>query len=287
MSTWLLLSLSAAVLWTIAPILAKKGFLHISSLWNNIFANIFAFIIWIPAVLILSDFKISFPSLSILLALFVAESFYMFFFYAIAKADISLTSPLSALYPISAVLLSYVFLHERITSIQTVGISIAIGGVFLIALPKKNFTSIFHLKDKSWLWWGLFSATISGTADFLSKLSSNKIGSYSQIFFIALIAQLMSLINYAVDRNGRKLPKFSFGKFSPTLLGTFFSILGMLLFLLAFRYGKASLIVPVSSVYPAFVVLFAGIFLHEKIHKKQIIGILCITTGIICVGFGM
>lgn len=117
MPIWLLLSLSAAFAWAVSQVLAKKGFTHISPLWNNIFANGFAFLLWVPIVLYLSHFRIALPSFSIWIAIFLTGFTYMLFFYAISKGEVALTASLWALYPIATVVLSYLFLHENMLNI--------------------------------------------------------------------------------------------------------------------------------------------------------------------------
>lgn len=263
----------------------KKGFAHISPLWNNIFANTFILILWLPTVLILSHFRIILPTFPIVIAIFLGTGAYMFFFYAIEKGDISLTGALSAFYPVSTVILSTIFLHEHMSVLQVFGVIAAIVGVGCISFPnKKQLIDLAH--HKTWVIWGLSSAIISGAGDFFDKIVSNHIGSYSQIFFAALAFQVLSVINFLVDKKGRTLPKFSFKKFFPTLSGTLLAVAGTMFFFLAFAYGPVSLISPAASIYPAIVVVLAVFFLHETITKRQFVGIISIVLGIVLIGFG-
>lgn len=283
MPVWLIFSLCTALVWSVGQVFAKKGFSNISSLWNNIFANGFTLILWIPAALYLSGLRINLPSFPIWMAIFLAGLSYMLFFYAISKGEVSLTVSLLALYPIPTIILSNIFLHEQISFYQGIGIFLALTGGVIIALPEKKLPKVIY-KDRSWILWGSTTAIISGTGDFLAKLTSNSIGTYSQIFFLAIMLQILSIGNFFLDKEGRNLPKVSVKTFLPTLLGTFFTILGTLLFFLAFQYGQVSLIGPASSVFPAFTAIMATIFLKEKISKKQVIGIVNIVVGIILIG---
>lgn len=283
MPIWLMLSLGAAFFWSLSQVFAKKGFSNISPVWNNIFANGFAFFLWIPVALYLSHFQLILPSFPIWIAIFLTGFTYMIFFYAMSKGEISLTASLWALYPISTVILSRIFLDGRIAFYQLVGIILALFGGLLIALPDKKLPKNI-VKDKSWILWGTIGGLLSGAGDFFGKVSSNSIGSYSQIFFLAILYQALSLANFVLDKKGRKLPKFSLKAFLPTLLGTFFAIAGTLLFFLAFTYEKVSLIAPVSSVYPGLTVILAVVFLKEKITKRQTLGIISIIFGIILIG---
>ena len=55
------------------------------------------------------------------------------FAFAATEGLLSITSILSSLYPVVVVVLSWVFLHERLQPTQKVGIAAALGGVALIA----------------------------------------------------------------------------------------------------------------------------------------------------------
>ncbi len=172
------------------------------------------------------------------------------------------------------------------STVQIIGILFTLVGSLCIALPEKKLPKSIT-NDKSWIAWGLIGAMISGTGDFFVKMTSNAIGSYSQIFFFAIVIQILSVINFIIDKKGRKLPTLSFQKFAPTLFGNFFVVCGSFLFFLAYGYGIASLVTPVSSVYPAFTVLLAVVFLKETITKKQTIGILSIIFGVILISLGV
>jgi uncharacterized membrane protein len=132
--------------------------------------------------------------------------------------------------------------------------------------------------------WGLLGAFTLGTGDFLTKVSVQRIGSYSHIFFQAVALNLFSGFNYLVDRAHRSVPPLATRRFLPTLFGILLHLVGALLFLLAFGYGPASLVGPVSSVYPALLALLAVRFLGETVSWKQAAGIGLIVMGLVLVG---
>lgn len=281
--TWFYLSLATALFWATGQTLVKKGFENISPLWNNILANLVGlFVLLIPA-LWLSKFNLNFPPLWLLFLIFLAAASYMTFFYAISKGKLSLTGTLVATYPVATIILSTIFLSERLSGNQILGIALALTGCIALTWPER--APFLKAKDFSWLKWGLFAAVLIGIGDFLIKISVDKIGAYSHIFFSVLVFQLLSLANYIIDKSGRRLPKLSVKKLLPTLLGVTIQVLGSFLFYLAMFYGQASLVTPVSSIYPGFMVILAVLFLKERITSKQTLGIIGIVVGIIMVGF--
>jgi drug/metabolite transporter (DMT)-like permease len=298
---WFPLSIGAAMLWAVGAVLVKKGFETIPPLWNNIVNNFLALFVWIPAVLFLGGFRINTPPLRIVVVILSACFLYQFFYYSISRGQISLTSTIVAGYPVFTIALSHIFLHERLEPGQYLGVALILAGGATVALPRRAGGGVAQppgsvagsrgrvvpkAHEYSWVLWGLGGAFTLGTGDFLTKVSVESIGSYSHIFFEALILNLFSGFNYLVDRGNRALPPLGSRRFLPTLFGILMHLLGALLFLLAFGYGPASLVGPVSSVYPAFLALLAVRFLGDVITWKQGLGIGLIVGGLILTGWG-
>jgi drug/metabolite transporter (DMT)-like permease len=283
---WFPLALGAAIFWAFGHVLLKRGFDHIPPLWNNILDKIASLLLWIPVVLFMSGFTISIPPLSVVLIIITASAIYHFFFYAISKGQISLTGTIVSGYPLFTILLSYFFLSEKLLSTQYAAIALILTGDVVVALPggRNGGASGKNTRDYSWIVWGFIGAISLGVGDFLTKISINHIGSYSHIFWIALIGNGLSGCNYLIDRKNRPLPPLFRRQGIPTILGIAANLLGALLFLLAFDYGEVSLIASLSSIYPAFMALLAVRFLKEEISRRQWIGIAVAIVGLVLLG---
>jgi uncharacterized membrane protein len=279
---WFPLALSAAVCWSVGAVLVKRGFTSVAPLWNNIINNILAVLIWIPVVLILSRSRITVPPPGVLLAILAASILYQFFYYSLSRGQVSLTGTVIAIYPMITILLSFLFLGERLSRLQYLAVGLILAGGVAVAFPNRK--QVLHTAGLSWLPWGLVGAFCIGTGDFLSKLSINRIGSYSHIFIISLVAVALSGFNYLIDKPNRPKPRIFARSFLPAFIGILLHLLGALCFLLAFDHGPVSLISPVSSVYPALLALLAVKFLKEKISLIQGIGIAVITGGLVTIG---
>ncbi len=281
---WFTFAFSAAMLWAVGQVFIKKGFSHFPPLWSNIANNVLSLFLWIPFVLFSTRFAVKLPPLMYIGIIFCASSLYHLFFYAISKGQISLTGTLVAGYPVFTIALSHLFLGERLTPLQYLGITFILTGDITFALPRQP-----RLNRKggfSWILWGLAGAFTIGSGDFITKFSINQIGVYTHIFFLALISNAVSSVNYLLDRRNRSTPKI-FSRLSlPSLLGIIITLIGSLFFLLALAHGAVSLIVSISSVYPGFVALLAVRFLGESISMKQVIGIAAAMAGLILIGLG-
>ena len=280
---WFPLALSAALCWAVGAVLVKQGFTTVPPLWNNIVNNVLALLIWIPVVLVLSKSRINLPSIRVFFTILAASVLFQFFYYSLSRGQVSLTGTVIAIYPMITILLSYLFLGERLSRLQYLSVGLILVGGVAVAFPNKK--QVLHTDGLSWLPWGLAGAFCLGTGDFLSKSSINQIGSYSHIFFLSLVAMGLSGINYIIDKPNRPLPRFFARSFLPSFVGIFLHLVGALCFLLAFDYGPVSLISPVSSVYPALLALLAVRFLKDKINLIQGIGIGIITGGLVSIGF--
>jgi uncharacterized membrane protein len=286
---WFPLSFGAAILWAFGHVLLKRGFDHVPPLWNNILDKVASLLLWVPVVLFMGGFEITTPSPLIVLVIVTASAIYHFFFYAISKGQISLTGTIVAGYPLFTIILSYFFLSEKLSWAQYTGIALILIGDVIVALPAKAGDSSIGLRvrDYTWILWGLIGALSLGVGDFLTKISINHIGSYSHIFWIALIGNGMSGFNFLIDKKNRSFPPLHRRQGIPTILGIAVNLFGALLFLLAFDYGRVSLITSVSSIYPAFMAILAVRFLKEEIHLRQWIGIAVAIVGLILLGLAI
>ena len=62
------------------------------------------------------------------------------YYFALEKTQASLLVPLTAIYPVVSVLLSYAVLHERLSLLQWVGVVLVVGGAMLLLSPATTET---------------------------------------------------------------------------------------------------------------------------------------------------
>ncbi|MDR3674691.1 MAG: EamA family transporter [Acidobacteriota bacterium] len=119
-------------------------------------------------------------------------------------------------------------------------------------------------------WWGIFG--------FLGKVGADRISpSQMQIFFtigmvpVAVVCAFRLKFRIATERLG----------VAYSLLMGVIAALGSLAFFAAMKTGKASLIAPATSLYPALTVVLAVIFLKEKLNKVQLCGLFLAMVSIV------
>jgi drug/metabolite transporter (DMT)-like permease len=278
---WFILALVTALLWAVGQIFAKKGLAEISPLINNVLAAIFALVVWIPFTLIHGIRPEMIPSL-LPIAILIAAT-YLSFYYAFEKGQVALSGTIIAMYPLTTVLLSAIFLHEQTSLFQKIAVGVIILGAVLIAMPSdRNIIQKFRLG--TWVWWAVFAAVIMGIGDFLAKVSINRSDAYTFLFTLSVAYIPVILVNILIDPKGRKFPQLSWSTFLPAITGNGMIAIGYVTFNMAFSLGLASLVAPISSSYVAILAILALIFLKEKINRMQLFGILAAAVGVILLG---
>ncbi|HSA83904.1 MAG TPA: DMT family transporter [Patescibacteria group bacterium] len=275
---WLLYSLLAAVLWGVGQIFVKKGLNKTSELFNNVLAGLMGFTIFIPFALAhevqFDKFWQLLPFTCIVSALFFS------YYYAIGKGKLALTGTVIGTYPFVTVLLSFLFLGEKLSQFQFLAISLIIIGTIFVALPDRKQKIIIG----TWLFLALLAVFMLGTADFLIKLLMTQSDIYTYLFTYAFGSLIVSVIFILLDKKGRKLPPLSRKNYLATFLGVGMIETGFFVFHLAANEGLISLVTPISGIYVAITAVLAWLILKEKIDKKHAFGITLAALGVILVG---
>jgi transporter family protein len=119
-------------------------------------------------------------------------------------------------------------------------------------------------------WWGLFG--------FLAKLGADELPA-NQLYLFFVIG-MIPLVVLALFRRGGRLetdrPGAGYG-----ILNGIFSGLGLLAYYAAMEAGKASIVGPVTSLYPLVTVFLALALLQERLNWIQRVGVALAVTSIV------
>lgn len=173
--------------------------------------------------------------------------------------------PLTALYPLVTIVLAVIFLRERLNPVQLVGIALSLVSIYLF-----NVGSAAGVVN-AWLIYALIPIGLWGISGLFQKISTNDIsGELSTLWFLAAFVPVGGLLLLLQPLAGPVAVKTWL---LVSGLGLFFS-LGNLALLAAFaNHGKASIIAPISGLYPLISVPIAVLFLGEKISPRETVGI--------------
>ena len=129
-----------------------------------------------------------------------------------------------------------------------------------------------------WFWFAVVTLLSWGVVGLLQKLSTNHISAESSIIWLVVGYMLLEPVFYP----GRSI--FGYSKLSVAwaLLGGLLNTLGAWALFTALKCGgKASVVVPLTALYPLLVILLVPLTLHESITLLQVVGILCSLVAVV------
>ena len=174
--------------------------------------------------------------------------------------------PLTALYPLVTILLAMLLLKERLNRIQTAGLLLSLIAIYLFNVQREE-----GFLSKS-LVYALAPIVLWGMAGFLQKVSTNHIsGELSTLWFLAAFIPVAVVILAREPLPAQIIPSV----WLLVIAQGFFLALGNYAVLAAFaNQGKASIITPLTALYPLVSVPVAIFFLGEKIGAREGSGII-------------
>ncbi|MBI2671644.1 DMT family transporter, partial [Candidatus Woesearchaeota archaeon] len=178
MAEWYMLALYAAVFSTFSTLVHKKilykehamEFVTVTALFNFLFAFAFLF---------KADFNFNYKILYLIFLVALIDSVALIFlFKAFRHLEISVASPLMGFEPGFIVLLSFLFLKEGITYLQTWGLVLIIFGGYLIEIKRDSFSFLQPIKDavkSKYIHYSLFAILLYGIGAVLTRYIVNPV----------------------------------------------------------------------------------------------------------------
>jgi transporter family protein len=131
-----------------------------------------------------------------------------------------------------------------------------------------------------WLIWSLATIVLWGTWGLVSKIASAGVDAYvNQLLFTVGIAPLLVFVAWTVGKRGKsgestgKPEGRGKGVFWAFLTGVLGGVGNMAYFQAMVKGGKASVVTPVTALFPMVTVLLALVFLKERLGRVQWLGL--------------
>ena len=129
-----------------------------------------------------------------------------------------------------------------------------------------------------WFWFAAVTLVAWGIVGLLQKLSTNYISAESSLIWLVVGFILLQPLLYP----GKAVLYYSGWNLMWALLSGVLNALGAWALFAAMKSGgKASIICPVTALYPLVVVLLVPFILHESITLLQAAGVLCALTAVV------
>lgn len=123
-----------------------------------------------------------------------------------------------------------------------------------------------------WFWFAAVTLLAWGIVGLLQKLSTNYISAESSLIWLVVGFILLEPLLYP----GKAVIHYSWWNLAWALLSGVLNALGAWALFAAMKSGgKASIVAPLTALYPLVVIALVPFVLHEFITRIQIVGVLC------------
>jgi len=127
-----------------------------------------------------------------------------------------------------------------------------------------------------WLLWSLATIVLWGTWGLVSKIASGGVDAYvNQLLYTAGLAPLLIFVAWTVHKH--RTAEKSEGRTTGVLWAFFTGILGgvgnLAFFQALVKGGNASVVAPVTALFPMVTVVLALLFLKERLGRVQWVGL--------------
>lgn len=219
-----------------------------------------------------------------LLAAVVYSAGYLFFFKGFEKGNVSIIAAAMNLWAVFTMLFAFLFMGQRLTTIQTIGVLAILSGATLASL---DWSSIRDqgLKLSSGVKEAVLGAFFFGIFWNISEVISEEVGWLSATLFIKFgIAIFLLVFSFAAKQELtlRRIPAKT--KYAILFMGII-EVGAVALVNYGLTIGDAILITPIASALSIVTIGLAVIFLKDKISKLQGLGIVAAILGIIATAF--
>ncbi len=221
--------------------------------------------------------------LSVVAAILYAAG-YLFFFKGFAVGNVSIVAATMNLWAVFTMLFAFLFMGQRLSAIQTMGVVMIISGATLASLNwsdvrKQGFQLSAGVKE------AIVGAFFFGVFWNISEIISEKIGWLLTTLFVKFgIILFLLIFSFLVKREIKLSQATLQTKYMVVLMGMI-EAGAVALVNYGLTIGDAILITPIASALSIVTITLAIIFLKEKVTKLQGVGIVTAIIGIILTAF--
>ena len=279
---WVLFAFASAFFAGVTSILAKIGVKdvdsHVATAIRTIIVLIFSwimvFIIGSQSTIVNIDGK---TFLFLILSGLSTGGSWLCYFKALQLGDVNKVVPIDKSSTILTMILAFIFLNEKITINMVIGmIGIAIG-TYLMIQKKEKAEKI--VKRKAWLIYALLSALFASLTSILGKVGIENVESNLGTAIRTIVVLVMAGIIVFATKEQRDIKKIDKRSLIFLILSGVATGASWLCYYKALQDGLASIVVPIDKLSILVTVLFAYIFLKEKLSKKSLLGLILIVVG--------
>ena len=213
----------------------------------------------------------------LILSGFATGASWLCYFKALQLGDVNKVVPIDKSSTILTMVLAFIFLGENITINMVVGM-IGIGiGTYLMIQKKESIEKV--VKGKAWLVYALLSAIFASLTSILGKVGIENVESNLGTAIRTIVVLIMAWIIVFATKKQSDVKKIDKKSLLFLILSGIATGASWLCYYKALQDGLASIVVPIDKLSILVTILFAYVFLKEKLSKKSIVGLVLIVVG--------
>lgn len=200
------------------------------------------------------------------------------YFKALSTGPAAIVQTITASYTALTVVLALIFLKERLVAVQFVGVALVIGAGVTLGL-----TSGSTVGGDGHLWFLASLGTLFswGVCTAIFKHAYNQSGSDDQVFYLTnWLGMGLTILPFGLTQLGNEPWGDGFGL---GLLIVFLYCLGDLTLFAAINRGPASIVSPLSGLYPVPTIVYSALILKENISTLQWLAVGVVLVAIVLV----
>lgn len=282
---WILFAFGSALFSGATAILAKAGIRNTDSNVVTALRTIVVLLFsWLMAFLTGSIHEIQNVNTKTIIFLILSGiatgASWLCYFKALQIGNINKVTPVDKSSTILTMILAFIFLGEKITTIKVISIILLGIGTYFMIQKKEISKSDNNSKGKaSWLIFAISSATFASLTSILGKIGIEGINSTLGTAIRTIIVLIMAWIGVFITKKQKSIKNIDKKSWIFILLSGFATGGAWLCYYRALQTGPASVVVPIDKLSILVTVLFAYIFFKEKLNIKSTFGLILITTG--------
>ena len=254
--------------------------------YKTFFWSQLAGLFFVILLVLVFTFNFNIPGSTIVLlpiaALFYSAG-YLFFMKGFEIGNISIVAAIMNLWAVFTMLIAFVFMDQRLSKLQSIGVFMIISGVTLASinwgdLKNKSFKLSSGVKET------VFGAFFFGVFWNISEVITEKIGWLPTTLFVKIgIILFLLIFSFLIKREIYLAKTATKTKLMIVLMGII-EAGAVAIVNFGLTIGDAILITPIASALSVVTITMAIIFLKDRITKIQGFGIIAAISGIIVTG---
>ncbi len=281
-------ALSSALTWALAVILLRRSGETLPPFELNLFKTFFGIVLMVPTILLVDGFKLpdytlvelSLVFASGVLGIAVADTWYL---RALNIMGAGRTGIVSSLFSPFVILLSAIFLGERLVPWQWLGLVLVLSGVLLVTW-RRHQTEVDPSDVKKGVMYGVGAVFMMAVGIVMVK-EILETGSFLWTVELRLVGGIAGMLVLLLIPSRWKSARNNFSKPQPWGTVMFASFMGayfaLILWLAGYKLIDASVASVLNETNVAFIVLLAWLMLGEQINRRKLAGLGLTVSGVI------